>query len=414
MIHLEFCDKYSYPGAVKEVFRTLLSPIDSRKIKSVVLFGSSSVGEMGYSVNDGTLQVYSDYDLLLIATGDKDKAYARELSRFYRSLEKNRPEKFPSVEFIYSNTEGFTKWFRNRPDSMYAIKHAGVTIFGEDATHIIRPVGEDEGGPLFVVDLLLGHFWDIVLSVPGEMLTTGDLSEQDTKRFSYFLCKMYLQLMYWHLKAENVFCLSYREVIDRIKKGSDDLRLWELMTIDVDFLEECYAGKTRLSFSRDPLALYGKICEEQRISKRFLFSYFGIDAKAEGTTFSNVSGIPTPGDSFRRKVYDGYLAMSKVRPFRLKDAIQWFFCNKYYLMFDYLHAGTIAVYYYLHEEHDKARRALEDAHMFLRKIALNRNVLDEMNRGDFPQKWLSLRSMASEFRYTYFPSVRFKRKKPVS
>lgn len=404
MINLEFCEKYKYPLEIRELFRCLLSPIDPLKVRSVILYGSSSFGEIGYCISDEDVKVYSDYDLFIIARGSKDKKYEKGLSQFYNALKQKYPNKFSNISFSYNDVSGLRGIFKKNPDIRFYIRNHSEVIFGEDLRTLIPPVELKEFTPEFKIDLLLGKLWRFMLSIPKEILVGQYISEEYLKKWTYVLCKLYLELIGWILNMEGILLITYREKIDYFLNHSSDLKAAAFFKADKDLLEECYSVKTTGRFLQSPALICSQIISQYLLTRKYLLFCFGSPLSCKESEFSVLKGLPTPDKYLSRRVYNIYLMLSRFRPFQPIHAVKWFSSDKYYLMFDYLYAMLESLYYHLKAEHNKALKISDAARLALEWLLLDKRHVKDLKSDDFSQMWLLLRRLSMEFLCIYFPS----------
>lgn len=404
MINLEFCDKYKYPIEIRDLFRNLLVPINPRKVRSVILYGSSAFGEFGYAINDEEVKVYSDYDLFIIARENKDKEYVKDLSQFYNSLKQKYPNKFSNINFSYNDANCLRGIFKKNPDIRFNIRNHSEVIFGEDLRTLIPAVELNEFTPEFKVDSLLGKLWRLMLSIPKEILTGQYISEETLKKWTYILCKLYLELIGWILNMEGILLVTYKEKIDYFLKCFSDLKASAFFKADKDLLEECYSVKTTGRFSQSPIAMCNKIISQYLLTRKYLLFCFGMTESYKEPKFSVLKGLPTPDKYLSRKAYNLYLMLSRFSLFQPIHAVKWFSSDKYYLMFDYLYAMFESIYYYLNAEYNRALEIFDAARLVLERLLLDKRHVKELKSDDFSQMWLLFRRLSMEFLCIYFPS----------
>ena len=106
--NFDFIDRFNYPPSIRNQFRTILDKVNSylrsERVCSVILYGSTSRGELSYKIRyqDGKIDLFSDYELWVITEKYPSKKHVNFLPR-------------PPV-FIPHSTKGQTTYYFNEND----------------------------------------------------------------------------------------------------------------------------------------------------------------------------------------------------------------------------------------------------------------------------------------------------------
>lgn len=222
MINLSFCHRYSYHPKIREQFARILSVMDISKVRSVLLYGSASTGEIGSKLSDGEVELYSDYEFIIVARGLVSKQYKKKLSEHFAELEKLFSDNpLFKLDFTYISA----RFLRKRWKRTSAIDLSkAVVVFGEDVRHLIPAFNTVNLHKRLHNEILLWALWRNILFFPVETLHNKTVSEEKHSWCNYILCKNCLQIPLWLLPLEDVSRPSYREKIDYIAEHYHALR----------------------------------------------------------------------------------------------------------------------------------------------------------------------------------------------
>ena len=402
MINLSFCDRYSYHPKIKEQFARILSVIDISKVRSVLLYGSASMGEIASRLSDGEVELYSDYEFIIVARGLVSKQYGKKLSEHFAELEKvfsNNP--LFKLDFSYVSARFLRKrWKRTTAVDL----SKAVVVFGEDLRHLMPAFNMDNLHKKLHNEILLWALWRNILFFPVEILHNKTVSEEKHSWYNYILCKNCLQIPLWLLPLEGVSRPSYREMIDYIAKHYHALGASHFFDeAFTQVLNECYMGKTKLEFRNNSTELYRQVVRYCLAAKRYLLSLHGRPAD---DLFSNSRGIFFIDNYSLRVIYDIYLLISKTDHLDLIKSFRWLSSSKYGLMMDFLFDMNLALLCYLDCRCKESEEHSSLAYERLTKLILSKSLCMADEMALFPDRWVFLRDRFSAFLSMYIPSLR--------
>lgn len=402
MINLSFCDRYSYHSQIRKQFTRMLSVMDSSKIRSVLLYGSTSTGEIGVKVSDDGVELYSDYEFVIVARGIVNKKYKKKLSQHFAVLEKEFSDNpLFKIDFSYINARSLRKGLKSISAANWS---NAVVVFGEDVKPLMPAFNPDNLNKQFHNEILLWALWTNILFFPIEILDNKTVSEKKYSWWKYILCKNCLQIPSWLLPLEGVFLTSYKEKINYIDEYYHTLRLSQFF--DEAFkkvLNECYSGKTRLEFRNNSVGLYKQVVHYYLAAKRYLLSLYGHPAD---DLFSNSRGVFFIDNYSPRVMYDIYLLIFKADRLDFKKALGWLSGSKYGLMMDFLFDMNLALLFSLDHRDEESKRYAGKACEKLNKLILNKSLYFPDELFSFPETWVFLRNSFAEFLGMYVPSLR--------
>lgn len=402
MLNLEFCDRYSYPPRSKELFTEILSVIDSTKVRSVLLYGSNALGEIGVRRSDAGLEIYSDYDLLYIARKKVDRHFRMKLDKHFSRLEKKYGgNPFFHINYRYIDIDTYRKGLNN---ISLVTSHDGIVVFGEDLRHLMPEFNRETIDPLLHNERLIWALWRIIAFFPPELLTNRETSSQRKEWWTYAICKETLVIVMWLLPLEDVFISSYRQRKEYIERHYGELRAATFFGKDfIGLTGKCYAEKCGPGVIEDPYDLYNQAIDCFFAARNYMLSLNGIGGKKLP---SDVRGEFFIDNRVQRVLYDLYLIACKSRRMNMKRAVRWYLASKYGLMFDILLDMNMALSLYLGGQFKESRARLAAADNLFRKLTLNGAFPETLGSLSFWDAWTSLRSAFSEFLSVYIPSSR--------
>lgn len=402
MVDLSFCEYHSYPSRIREQIRKILSVIDPSKVRSVIVRGSTSSGELGFRLSHNNVEIYSDYEFSVVPVKKLDKGYEKKLNEHASMLQKEfATNPLFKIDFFYGPLHSLR-------DGIVALdivdRNDGFVVFGEDVRNTIPELTARTLNRHLLNEILLWLLWRNILLCPVEMLVCGDIPEQKKVCWNYTLCKNCLLISSWVLPLEGVFLSSYRRRIEYIAQYYDALEASAFFDVQfADLLRECYIGKTKILFRDDSLSLYDDVLRCCLSSKRYLLAIH----RARGyDSFSDKQRGIFNDNCIMRIVYDMYLGMLKAGDKAPKERIQWILSSKCAIAVDFLFSMNLSLNACLHQRVDEAKTHLVDAQKLFRKLALKTPVFKSTQAAPFAGLWLSLRDCFAEFLSVYVPGSR--------
>lgn len=402
MLHLEFCDHYSYPPQIKEHLIQILSVIDPSKIKSVLLYGSAASGEIGIKQSGDGPELYSDYDLVYIARGKVNKHFKMRLESHLLEIEKKYgANPFFHINFKYIDIDTYKKGLNN---VSIITRDDGIVVFGEDLRHLMQQFNKKTLNPFFHNEMLIWALWKIIAFFPHELVINKEASSPRKSWWNYALCKETLVILMWLLPLEGVFVSTYRGRKEYLEAHYRELRANTFFGDSfVRLMRECYVEKIGPGSTENPYIVYNRVMDCFLSARRYMLSLRGLQGKQQ---LSNVRGHFFIDNNVLRVLYDLYLVVCKTDRMNVKRAIQWSLTSKYGLMFDILLDMNMALSLYLRDQLNESRAHLIMAHNLSKKLILKGSFPDNIDSLSFPDAWIALRNAFAEFLSIYIPSLR--------
>jgi predicted nucleotidyltransferase len=138
--NLGFCDDFGYPSQIRDHFVEILDQIclhlGTENLKLVVLFGSTSRGELTYDVTDDNhIELFSDYEFLIVTERGVATSKTAELSQLFADNKVRWGIRNPlfHIEFMHNSAfklRAKRLLVRNIPS--FELSETGIVIYGED------------------------------------------------------------------------------------------------------------------------------------------------------------------------------------------------------------------------------------------------------------------------------------------
>lgn len=303
---LGFCDEYGYPPEVRTHLQTLLSPVTEESVDSVLLIGGTSRGEFSYRRNGEDLELFSDYEFLLVIDGRPSRSFKRTFDEYVESFERSvGGTPFFHVDYNYLSARSLENMEKNF--FTYDAKSTGVPIWGEDCRHLLPEVTADNIDLRETNETLIWRLWSIFLYAPPALIW-GESDEPWRTYFAYAVCKNVLDLTTWALPHEGQLLSSFEARVKQFRDRFDSMSVRPFFDDEFPaFLTRCLAGKLELAASReDPIELYDEAIEYFESAVQYLRSEFGLGGESENV-FETESHEVFRDHSYKYRAYDVYL-----------------------------------------------------------------------------------------------------------
>ncbi len=404
---LSFVDRYRYPPRIKDQFAEMLSLLDGARVKSVILTGSTSRGELSYSAENGGVTVFSDYELMIVAEGRVEAEDRERLRNDFRRLER-KFSRTPLFHIDFSCVS--VPALRNLPPHLkhYETAKNGLVIYGEDVKPLLPRITPANLDFRDLNEILIWRLWAILLYLPAAFADGGKLTPEEENAFRYVVCRNLLDLPTWLLPWKGVLLASFRERAAYLNAHFPELK--DGLLVDEEFrdlMNECLAGKLELKFRRGAGELYAAAVSYFEKAKDRLLAWKGFGGRGgEGEILEKRSARLFPDGHYRRKGYETIYFLRHYREMGLGQGLRWIFTGKYGLMLDFLLSVHSALASRLAGRGDEIKY-LARAHSILRRLDLTRPP-GEPNPENFSRSWLALRRNFAVFLMGYFRSVGMK------
>lgn len=221
--NLGFCDRYGYPGTVKQHLTEMLDQIarvlGMDAVRSVILFGSTSRGELSYVVrDDGQIDLLSDYEFVIVT---RRRPAGGQYSALKEAFDSNKARwgiRSPlfHIEFLLNSTVRFaTKTPLVRRIGTYELFEEGVTLFGDNL------LGHPLGGRITAENLdygntnglILERLWWLLFYMPRSA-TSHQMAFAEEEIINYLTARSALEILAIFLPHEGVLVSGYTRRVE--------------------------------------------------------------------------------------------------------------------------------------------------------------------------------------------------------
>lgn len=401
--NLSFCDDYSYPHEIKNIFRKFLDSLVLKKVISVILSGSASRGEISYIYNESNLKLYSDLEFFVIVKNTIKKNEINFLNKKFRELEfyLNKQTKFTHIDVSFLKLGEI----RKLPPKFqfFETKKTGKTLYGKDLKFLFP----DKVNIKYINEFSLGRLWSLILYFPQNILSSENTKEEE-KDYKYILSRSMFDIPLCILAHEGHFIPGFKSRIDFLVNNYNRIQFMNFFPFwFISFLKECWQYKVEFIIRHDLIDMYEKVLVCYDSLTRFILSKTINDTIKEKNInkqlIINSSSIYEP--SLRRKAFELMLLLRNIDKMNIMDGVKWFFVHKNslmilflinmnYAMFNYLKGDRICNVYLKHAED-----CLLELDFRLKKIRGNK----------FCDRWLNLRKKYVDFLIFFYRCFEIKK-----
>jgi len=374
----------SYPQLVQESLRQITCILgEVPGVLSILLLGSAARGELAYAELDGRLEVFSDYEFLVV-TGRRLPARERQrvaerLARLEREFGQRNP--LFHIDVIFRERHRL----RTLPRIIftYELRANGQVLHGEDVRPLLPEVTLANLDLRNTNEILIKRLWAMLLHTPRRLLY-GPLTRLEEMVWGYVLCRNALDLTTVLLPHCGVLLPSYGERVKHLAEHYGQLGLASRFGEEFPaFLTACLQERQSLHFSESLPYRYAKVINHIVVALRLmcLFNEWPI-SRGEWANLARLSlqyakaGGPLAAGRWLRSPKKGITATGLLAMHRALIAHQ---------------AG----------QNDEAAEQLALSTRLLERIAVAPLLSLE---GDFATRWLAQRRAWGEFWREY---VRF-------
>ncbi len=217
--NLEFCNRFGYPAQIRDHFVEILDQIclhlGPENVKLVVLFGSTSRGELTYEVTEESrIELFSDYEFLIVTRRGVPQEKVAELSQSFINNKVRWGISNPlfHIEFMHNSVlklRAKRLMVRNIPS--FELFETGIVIYGEDRVWNkykarITPQNMNMGN---TNELIIERLWKQLQLLCGTTSAqTGDLQSEHVAK--YFTARNALEILTIFLPNEGVLLPGYQ------------------------------------------------------------------------------------------------------------------------------------------------------------------------------------------------------------
>jgi len=253
--------------------------------RAVLLLGSAARGELAYAELDGRLEVFSDYEFLVV-TGRRLPARQRQrVAERLAGLEREFGQRNPLFHIDVIFRERHRLRTLPRIIFTYELKANGQVLHGEAVRPLLPEVTLANLDMRNTNEILIKRLWAILLHTPRRLLY-GPLTHLEEMVWGYVLCRNALDLTTVLLPHCGVLLPSYGQRVKHLAEHYDQLRLASRFSEEFPaFLNACLQERQSLHPSESLLYRYAKVVNHIAAALGFLLDRADV-----------------PGDSFTQQL----------------------------------------------------------------------------------------------------------------
>lgn len=207
---IQSIEKYPIPIQIqlKEIFATIFNNVDESLIKSIILIGSAARGELSYSHEENNIDIFSDYEFIIVTHKIIPPQISNNLKRSFNSLEKKWNIRSPlfSVDFGVASSK---KW-RFTPPTLWTFetKQKGLVVYGKDVRQDLVDINIENLDFGNLNQLILVRLWSMLIHVPLHCIF-HNASEYEWFTGKFFLARNILDLLTIYLPNVGILESGY-------------------------------------------------------------------------------------------------------------------------------------------------------------------------------------------------------------
>ena len=259
---LGFCDRYQYPQEVKQHFARIMDQIldvlMEYKVISVVVFGSTSRGELTYKVEDGKLvDLYSDYEFLIVVQKKPDRESVERLKREFaaNAEEWQISSNLFHIEFMLNS---ILRFYGKAPFlrrlAQFELYSTGLVIYGRDLLKEYPFGGKITTSNLDFGDLnglVVERLWWQLFHLTCD-LEKGEVAKPET--LIYFLARNSIELLTIFLPNDGILLSGYQKRLDYFQEHYAGYSPFQ--SGFSSFMQACVDVKLKLAIENNLLYFY--------------------------------------------------------------------------------------------------------------------------------------------------------------
>lgn len=250
----------SYPQFVQESLHQVTNVLaEAPGLVSVLLLGSTARGELAYCELDQGLEIFSDYEFLVVTERHLGTRERRRIGTQLSALERQFAQRNPLFHIDVTFRE--RRRLRTLPRIIftYELKANAQVMCGEDVRSLVPEVTLANLNLRNANEILIKRLWATLLNTPRRMLG-GSLTGLEQMVWGYVLCRNTLDLTTVLLPHRGVLLPSYSERVKHLKERYGQLGLAPRFGEDFPaFVAACLEERRTLRFSGSLLQGYAKV-----------------------------------------------------------------------------------------------------------------------------------------------------------
>jgi hypothetical protein len=249
-INLDFCDNYKYPPLIKSLLLKVILQIGEsvgwEQIYSIILYGSTSRGELTYSVN-GELDLYSDFEFEVVTRKKTSKTVIERLKNRLARGKLGINNRLFHVDITFNTKAAlYLKRLLDRRIANYEMKENGKILYGENIIKSMPSININNLDIGNTNELILVRLWMQLLFMPTAIYG-GHMSKAEEGLVKYCLARNSLELITIFLPNEGVLLPTYKSRVEYYVKNYSNNRYFPHDY--ADYLYACYLTKRDLNYT---------------------------------------------------------------------------------------------------------------------------------------------------------------------
>ena len=398
-----YVEPTAIPDAVRSLLRDVTAAVSVAGVRSVVLSGSGSRGELIYSDSPSGVRWFSDLELTIVA-GSLSTAESTRIEKRISDLEQRQLAIGARTFHIDVDFVSIESWRQPRRNfQAWETLHTGWILFGED----VRDQIQVEVDARTCVQSSLNRLWHLLLYLPEGVLR-GRPSDLDREIFHYILHRATLDFPLWLLLEEGKLIAGFagrQSYLEEHRGALSDsgFDVGELL----DLVREAASGRAAPETARGLLDHYDVVLQWYVRMLRRSLGRAEIDEDNLPQLLFRDRAMIYPALGPRRKLWEIKLALeigSAGRPFA---ALHWLGTAKQVKITGFLWAMHMAARGILSSDEAAVEPWLERAAAEMQGLWPKDAPLTE--DGDLADRWAELRRRFFDFVVRYYRGLQTKR-----
>ncbi len=261
----------SYPQLVQESLRQTTGILgEVSGVLSILLLGSAARGELAYAELDGRLEVFSDYEFLVVTRRRLPTRERQRVAERLAGLEREFGQRNPLFHIDVIFRERHRLHTLPRIIFTYELKANGQVLHGEDVRPLLPEVTLANLDLRNTNEILIKRLWAMLLHTPRRLLY-GPLTRLEEMVWGYVLSRNALDLTTVLLPHCGVLLPSYGERVKHLAEHYGQLGLASRFGEEFPaFLTACLQERQSLHFSESLPYRYAKVVNHVAAALGFL------------------------------------------------------------------------------------------------------------------------------------------------
>jgi hypothetical protein len=222
--------------------------------QSIWLLGSTARGEASFLLHpDGSLEVFSDYEFMVVTLGRTLQVSREQLNKQMRRLEQSfgNPNPLFHIDVVLRERRRLAKM---APIIFtFEMRQNAQLLYGQDNRHQLPAVTLRNLNLRDANEILYKRFWAILLYLPKRFFL-GNINTAERRVVGYLLCRNALDLTTTLLPHKGILLPTYQRRVEHLNAVYSTLCLQRYFDDDFPtFLIDCLKLRQTLDFGADAL-----------------------------------------------------------------------------------------------------------------------------------------------------------------